>query len=139
MCQPAPATGAFSWSAGSTTAQDDVCSTDVYKVALEIFSGKRFGCPSVGLLHSHLDPFVGQPATAFLQAGSVLATRFNDFEKGLQSSFKSISAKKDVWTKPYLAPRLSLLLYLRQLREEEKRGEASGLSENEESKHGCNN
>ncbi len=106
-------------------AQDIVLDSDIYKVALEILSGKRFGCPSLGVLRSHLDSFVGQPTTAFFNVGSVLGTRFNNFKKGLTSLYKSASAKKDVWTKLFLAPRLSLLLSLRHLREEEKKGQAS--------------
>jgi len=108
----------------TTAVRDIVLDTDVYKTALEILSGKRFGCPNLDTLRTHLDTFVGQPTTAFFKVGSVLAKRFNNFKKDLRSSFKSASAKREVWAKIYIAPRLSLLLSLRHLREEEKKGEA---------------
>ena len=85
--------------------------------------GKKFS--NLGVLPTHLNSFVGQPAIAFFKARSELGKRFNKMKLDTKSSFKSASAKSDVWTKLYLAPRLSLLLSLRHLRMEEKRGEAS--------------
>jgi hypothetical protein len=122
--------GVYPPAAATTAAPSDIAlDTNVYKIALEIFSGKRFGCPSVSVMRSHLNSFVSQPATAFFQAGSVLATRFNHFKNNLQSSFTSVSAKKEVWTKPYLAPRLSLLLSLRHLREEEDKKKGASVAQ----------
>ena len=112
--------------AATTTAPPDiVLGTDVYKVALEIFSRKKFGCPNLGVLRTHLTSFAGQLAIAFFKARSELGKRFNKMKLDTKSSFKSTSAKRDVWTKLYLAPRLSLLLSLQHLQMEEKRGEAS--------------
>ena len=68
----------------TTAVRDIVLDTDVYKTALEILSGKRFGCPNLDTLRTHLDSFVGQPTTAFFKVGSVLAKRFNDFKKDLR-------------------------------------------------------
>ena len=118
--------GVYPPAAATNTAPPDIfLDTNVYKIALEIFSGKKFSCPNLGVLRTHLTSFVGQPAIAFFKDGSELGKRFNKMKLDTKSSFKSASAKNDVWTKPYLAPRLSLLLSLRHLRMEEKKGEAS--------------
>jgi len=67
--------------AATTAAPSDiVLGTDVYKIALEIFSGKKFGCPNLGVLQNHLTSFVSQPATAFFKAGSEFGRRFNKFK-----------------------------------------------------------
>jgi len=103
--------------------------TDVYKAALEVFSGKRFGCPNVGITRMLLQPFLSQPASGFFKEGSALAKQFEKLKKDTKSTFKSVNAKNDVWTKPYLAPRMALLLSLRHhLRVEEKNAEAAAAS-----------
>jgi hypothetical protein len=72
---------------------DIVLGTYVYKIALEIFSGRKFGCSSLGMMWTLLDTFVGQPATAFFKAGSQLGRRFNKFKTDMKSSFKSVSIR----------------------------------------------
>lgn len=112
----------------SSSADAQFFGTEVYQPALDIFSGKKFGCPSLPIMRSLLDPFLALQATGFFKAASVLAKRFDKLKKDTKSVFKSVRAKTDLWVKPYIAPRLSLLLSLRELRLKERASEAAAMS-----------
>lgn len=113
---------------GPSSADAQFLSTDVYQAALAIFSGKKFNCPTIPTMRSLLDPFLSQPATGFFKAASVLAKRFDKLKNNTKSVFKSARAKTELWVKPYIAPRLSLLLSLRELRLNEQASEAAAAS-----------
>ena len=120
-----PPTAPSSSASASASADAQFLGTAVYQAALAIFLGKKFNCPSLPTMRLLLDPFLSQPATGFFKAASVLARRFEKLKHDTTSTFKSVRAKTEAWTKIYIAPRLSLLLSLRELRLKEQASEAA--------------
>ena len=85
-----------------------------YKIAVSIFSGRRFGTPSLAAMHEWLDEIVQQPFQDFFFNNSEQAKSFDDLKKVSVFKCTSKTACFRKWTVDFVSDKLALLMELNQ-------------------------
>jgi hypothetical protein len=85
----------------------------IYASALEIFSGKAHEAPPINKKRTMLLNIANHPSEEYFLHGSQEAKDFELLKKQCFANWTSVSARAWVWTVPYTAEKLALLLVLR--------------------------
>ena len=85
-----------------------------YKIAVSIFSGRRFGVPSLAAMREWLDEIVQQPSKDFFLNNLEQAKSFNDLKKVSVFKCTSKTARFRKWTVDFVSDKLALLIDLNQ-------------------------
>ena len=98
---------------------------DLFPVAEEILSGRKFKCPGVVPLRKFLLDIITRPAREYFDESSEYRTAFGEIVKMCNAGWDNDCQRAKAWIKSYVAEMLSVLLVLRQLADGEKKA-ASG-------------
>ena len=85
-----------------------------YKIAVIIFSGRRFGAPSLAVMREWLEEIVHQPFQDFFLNNSEQAKSFDDLKKVSVFKCTSKTARFRKWTLDFISDKLALLMELNQ-------------------------
>ena len=85
-----------------------------YKIAVSIFSGRRFGAPSLAVMREWLEEIVHQPFQDFFLNNSEQAKSFDDLKKVSVFKCTSKTARFRKWTLDFISDKLALLMELNQ-------------------------
>ena len=83
-----------------------------YKIAVSIFSGRRFGTPSLAAMREWLDEIVQHPSQDFFLNNSEQAKSFDDLKKVSVFNCTSKTARFRKWTVDIISDKLALLMEL---------------------------
>jgi hypothetical protein len=106
---------------------------DLFPVAKEILSGRKFKCPGVVPLRKLLHDIISYPAREYFDEPSGYRKAFGEIVKMCNAGWDNDSQRAKAWIKTYVAEMLSVLLILCQLADGEKKV-ASGSGRTELSK-----
>ncbi len=98
----------------------------VYKPALDIFSGKAHKSPPIDTKRTMLLDIVSRPLEEYFLRGTSQATDFEKLKKQCHAGWMSTPGCNWVWTVPYTAEKLALLLVLCKQVDSKKKVRASG-------------
>jgi len=85
-----------------------------YKIAVSILSGRKFGAPSLAVMHEMLDVIDHQPFQDFFLNNLEQAKSFDDLKKVLVFKCTSKTARFRKWTVHFVSDKLALLMELNQ-------------------------
>lgn len=85
---------------------------NAYKVAVDILSGRKFHSPPVGDQRDMLTKIVAEKGDDYFTPRSKELTDFNAIKKVVNSGWKTNSKRDKIWTAPFVAKYLSMLLIL---------------------------
>ena len=85
---------------------------DIYKIAYCIFTGRKFGSPSVIAMREWLEIFLTEPPQDFFLNGSKQIHNFNLLMKACRMPTLSKTSHLKKWTTDFLADKLAILLVL---------------------------
>ena len=97
----------------------------VYEPAFDIFKGKAHKSPPIDTKCTMLLNIVSRPLDEYFLRGTSQATDFEKLKKQCHTGWTSASGRNRVWTMPYTAEKLGLLLVLREQVNSEKKVRAS--------------
>jgi hypothetical protein len=84
----------------------------VYEPALDIFSGKAHKSPLIDTKRIMLLDIISQPLEEYFLHGTSQDTDFEKLKKQCHAGWTSTLGRNQVWTMPYTAEKLALLLVL---------------------------
>jgi hypothetical protein len=90
----------------------ELCKKGSYKIAASILSGRKFGAPSLAVMHEWLDVIVHQPFQDFFLNNSEQAKSFDDLKKVSVFKCTSKTARFRKWTVDFVSDKLALLIEL---------------------------
>jgi hypothetical protein len=97
----------------------------VYEPALDIFSGKAHKFPPIDTKRTMLLDIISCPLEEYFLHGTSQATDFEKLKKQCHAGWTSALGRNWVWTMPYMAEKLALLLVLCEQVDSEKKVRAS--------------
>ena len=97
----------------------------VYEPAFDIFNGKAHKSPPIDTKCTMLLNIVSRPLEEYFLRGTSQATDFEKLKKQCHTGWTSALGRNRVWTIPYTAEKLGLLLVLREQVNSEKKVRAS--------------
>ncbi len=97
----------------------------VYETAFDIFNGKAHKSPPIDVKRTMLLDIISRPLEKYFLRGTSQATDFEKLKKQCHAGWMSASGRNRVWTMPYMAEKLGLLLVLREQVDSEKKVRAS--------------
>jgi hypothetical protein len=97
----------------------------VYEPAFDIFNVKAHKSPPIDTKRTMLLDIVSWPLEEYFLHGTSQATDFEKLKKQCHAGWTSASGRNRVWTMPYTAEKLGLLLVLRKQVNSEKKVRAS--------------
>jgi hypothetical protein len=99
--------------------------SQVYGSAFDIFSGKAHKAPNIDTKHTLLLDIISRPSDEYFIRGSRQAKDLQRLKKLYYAGWVTASACVRVWTVPYTAEKLALLLVLRDQVDSEEKVRAS--------------
>ena len=86
----------------------------VYKTVFDIFNGKAHKSPPIDVKRTMLMDIVSRPLEEYFLKSTSQATDFEKLKKQCHAGWTFASGHNRVWTMPYTAEKLGLLLVLRE-------------------------
>jgi hypothetical protein len=97
----------------------------VYKTVFDIFNGKAHKSPPIDVKRTMLLDIISRPLEEYFLRGTSQATDFEKLKKQCHAGWTSALGCNWVWTMPYMAEKLGLLLVLRKQVDSKKKVRAS--------------
>ena len=87
-------------------------STKTFKMAVLIFSGRKFKSPNLESLQKILHLFINEPTSDYFKKKSSHSTAFENMQAACKAGWKSEATRKKKWSVRFTADHLAFLLVL---------------------------